>query len=74
MYIYESHLGGFYVTKDEIEPEWLHCDQCGDSDWPIGCAETKEEAFKLITDWFDMKEKKDKDDVGKYLNRIWKEA
>ena len=30
--IYESHLGGLYVTDKYLDHDYLHCDQCGDSD------------------------------------------
>lgn len=30
--IYESHLGGLYVTDKYLDHDILHCDQCGDSD------------------------------------------
>jgi len=32
IFIYESHLGGLYVTDKYIDHDYLHCDQCGDSD------------------------------------------
>mgnify|MGYP002677881588 CR=1 FL=1 len=36
MYIYESHLGGFYESDEDIPFEELYCDECGDSDTLIG--------------------------------------
>lgn len=32
MYLYESHLGGYYASEDEIPYEDLYCETCGDSD------------------------------------------
>lgn len=32
MYLYESHLGGYYTSEDEIPYEDLYCETCGDSD------------------------------------------
>mgnify|MGYP001509574465 FL=1 len=32
MYLYESHLGGYYISEDEIPYEDLYCETCGDSD------------------------------------------
>ena len=32
MHIYESHLGGFYTSDEEISHDNLYCDSCGDSD------------------------------------------
>lgn len=49
MYIYESHLGGgFYVSEEPIPFEDLYCEECGDSDWEVGQADTKEEAMNLL--------------------------
>lgn len=30
MYLYESHLGGYYISEDEIPYEDLYCETCGD--------------------------------------------
>ena len=48
MYIYESHMGGLYVSEFELDD--LYCEQCGDSDTYIGEAYTLEEASKLLKD------------------------
>lgn len=32
VYIYQSHLGGLYVTAEPQPYDWLYCDECGDSD------------------------------------------
>lgn len=50
MYIYESHMGGLYVYDDELDFEDLYCEECGDSDWLIGYADTREEAWNLLKD------------------------
>lgn len=42
MYLYESHLGGYYISEDEIPYENLYCETCGDSDQYL-CSGTKEE-------------------------------
>ena len=44
MYKYEGHLGGLYTSDDVLDYEDLYCEECGDSDWLIGYAETREEA------------------------------
>ena len=54
MYIYESHLGSLYTSIYELDYDELYCEQCGDSDWLIGCATTKEEAWDLLTDYTDI--------------------
>lgn len=56
MYIYEDHLGGLYTSDRELSYEERHCEQCGDSDWLIGYAATRAEAWELLkneTDTFD---------------------
>lgn len=42
MYLYESHLGGYYISEDEIPYEDLYCETCGDSDQYL-CSGTEEE-------------------------------
>ena len=51
-YFYENHLGGIYWTTVELENEALYCEQCGDSDWPIGKADTYDEAKSLLLKYF----------------------
>ena len=50
MYIYESHMGGLYTLDEPLDYEDLYCEECGDSDWLIGYAETREEAWNLLKD------------------------
>ena len=50
-YIYEGHMGGLYCSDYEIED--TYCEQCGDSDWLIGTANTAEEAWELLKDQTD---------------------
>ena len=50
MYWYESHMSGIYYTEEPQEWDDLYCEQCGDSDWELGNADTFEEAFELIRD------------------------
>lgn len=40
VWIYEGHLGGLYTSDYPISQEDLYCEQCGDSDWEIGCFDT----------------------------------
>ena len=54
MYIYESHLGGLYTSNEYLDYDDLYCEQCGDSDWLIGCATIRAEAWKLLKDDTDM--------------------
>lgn len=50
MYIYQSHMGELYTSDDELDYEQTYCETCGDSDWLIGYAETREEAWELLKD------------------------
>lgn len=50
MYIYQSHMGGLYTSDDELDYEYTYCEICGDSDWLIGYAKTREEAWDLLKD------------------------
>ena len=50
MYIYQSHMGGLYTSDDELDYEQTYCETCGDSDWLIGYAETREETWDLLKD------------------------
>lgn len=50
MYIYQFHMGGLYTSDDELDYEQTYCETCGDSDWLIGYAETREEAWDLLKD------------------------
>ena len=48
MYIYESHMGGLFVSDEVLSYEQTYCETCGDSDYLIGYAETREEAWNLL--------------------------
>ena len=48
MYIYESHMGGLFVSNEILDYEQTYCETCGDSDWLIGYAENREEAWNLL--------------------------
>lgn len=50
MYIYESRMGGLFVADEVLDYEQTYCETCGDSDWLIGYAETREEAWNLLKD------------------------
>lgn len=54
MYIYEGHLGSLYTSDRVLEWEETHCEICGDTDWLIGYAATKEEAWGLLEDATDI--------------------
>ena len=50
MYIYEGHMGSLYTSYYELDYKDRYCEQCGDSDWLIGYADTREEAWDLLKD------------------------
>lgn len=49
MILYESHLGGLYLSDEPIDPEYLYCEQCGDSDFELGEVETFDDILELVT-------------------------
>lgn len=48
MYIYQSHMGGLFVSDEVLDYEQTYCEECGDSDFLLGYAETREEAWNLL--------------------------
>ncbi len=54
MYIYQSHMGGLFASDEILDYEQTYCEICGDSDWLIGYAETREEAWNLLKDDIDI--------------------
>lgn len=50
MYIYEGHMGSLFATDEPLSYEECYCETCGDSDWLIGEADTREEAWNLLKD------------------------
>ena len=54
MYIYESHMGGLFVSDEILDYEQTYCETCGDSDRLIGYAETREDAWNLLKDDTDI--------------------
>ena len=35
-YIYDSHLGGIYVSQEDLDYEVCYCEQCRDLDQLLG--------------------------------------
>ena len=50
MEVYESHLGGLYFLDEVLDWDSLYCEQCGDTDWHLGHADTWQEVLGLITE------------------------
>lgn len=45
-YLYESHMGGYYTTDEELED--TYCEECGDSDTCLGIINNAEEMIDAI--------------------------
>lgn len=75
MYIYEGHMGSLYTSYDVLEYEDLYCETCGDCDWLIGYADTKEKAWTLLKDYTDIDGSGgwSYDYVQKFINSNWEE-
>lgn len=75
MYIYENHMGGLYASEELIEYYQLYCETCGDSDYLIGSASTREEAWGLIKDDTDIDGSGgwDYEYVKKFIEENWEE-
>ena len=41
-------MGGLFASDRELSYEEFYCEICGDSDWLIGEADTREEAWELL--------------------------
>lgn len=50
MILYESHLGGLFLSDERIDDEYLFCEQCGDWDRELGEVETFDDVMKLVTE------------------------
>lgn len=50
VWVYEGHLGGLYTSDYQEDPKSLYCEQCGDSDWEIGCFETFADFLEYYAD------------------------
>jgi hypothetical protein len=68
-------MGSLYTSDDILDYDDLYCEECGDSDWLIGQAETKEEAWELLKDTTDIDGSGgwDYDYVQKFINTYWDE-
>ncbi|MCD7725852.1 MAG: hypothetical protein LUI12_09965 [Clostridiales bacterium] len=72
-YIYESHLGGYFTSTEEIDFEYLHCEECGDCDWLVGQASNRAEAKALLwTEEYDT-EDYDGSEIQKFIEEEWEE-
>ena len=73
MYIYESHMGGLFVSDTYLSCEELYCETCGDLDFLIGYAATKKEAWNLLKNDTDIDGSGgwNHDYVQEFINSNW---
>lgn len=69
LYIYESHLGGLYVSDSLYDLDTLYCEECGDYDTCLGKASTRSEAKKLLKQFYEYWGPLEK----RFVNKYWKE-
>lgn len=53
-YLYENHLGGLYISDEQMSHEELYCDACNDYDFEIGQYSNIKEFWDLIKDDCDI--------------------
>lgn len=75
MYIYEGHMGSLFTTDELLSYEECYCETCGDSDWFIGKADTRKEAWELLKDEIDINGSGgwDFEYVANFINGNWEE-
>lgn len=56
-YVYENHLGGLYLSGDNLSLEDTYCDECGSSDWTVGSfdEDNLEEIAECLSEYLDTK-------------------
>ena len=47
-------MGSLFTSYEPLDYEQTYCETCGDSDWLIGHANTREEAWELLKDDTDI--------------------
>ena len=47
-YLYESHMGGLYLSEYQLDWDDLYCETCGDSDIELGYIENYDDVIALI--------------------------
>lgn len=50
MYLYQSHLGGYYLDEFYRDANELYCEECGDSDFCEGWFESAVDALIYLAD------------------------
>ena len=73
MYIYEDHMGGLYTSDRKLDYKEIYCEQCGDTDWLLCCASTRQEAWNLLKGDNDMDSLLgyDYDYILSFINANW---
>lgn len=75
MYIYQGHMGGLYTSDETKDYDDLYCEECGDSDYLIGYAVSKKQAWELLIDDTDVNGSGgwDYDYVQSFINKNWED-
>ncbi len=79
-YLYENHLGGYYLSDEELDYDDLYCEQCHDTDFLVRSVESKDDLTKAIFEdltkydtWDTFKDslKDTIKDSEEYANELW---
>lgn len=49
VYIYQNHMGGYYTSTEELDDDFLYCEDCGDCDLYLGQASNVKEVWDVIS-------------------------
>lgn len=73
MYLMSDHLSGnlYWIDDYELEESMMPCEECGDSDWPIGFVEDKKRAGKLLGKQLSGYTKDYIQDEVKQFHEVW---
>ena len=52
-YLYQSHLGGSYISEESYTSDDLYCETCNDADDRIGFFDDMEDLEQLVADYND---------------------
>lgn len=68
-------MGSLFTTDELLSYEECYCETCGDSDWLIGEADTRKEAWELLKDEIDINGSGgwDFEYVANFINGNWEE-
>lgn len=64
VYIYESHLGGYFISSEDLDYEDLYCDECGDSDTLVYYGTPDEIFEQVLANLTEAKERQEIKELG----------